>query len=166
MRLQVGRAGRDLADHQIDCVVDWNLTGDQANIRGVIHADDAAEVQDAIDLRNQLVAYQGNGDEMVVPVIWSSDPTADGFYRVGSSNVDLGESGLERGVFPFRVGLQRIRGSASPQFESTITGAAITNGHGVTAESWFAFPGVVVEQLYRTDCRRLEDRIADGGVVI
>lgn len=164
--LKVGRLGRD--DIVIDCVKTWNLSGDTATIAGTLHAndDEGITVQEALDLRANLVAYKNNGDEPVIPILWSSDPGRNGYYRVLDATVDLGPSALDRGVFPFTLQVQRIRGSASARIESVLAGATITNPHGNNGESWMAFPAQVSEQLFRTDCDSLYARASADGTIL
>jgi hypothetical protein len=84
--------------------------------------------------RQQLANLVGNKDEEVIPLVWSDDPTFNGFYRVKSVNLGSHPVMLTTGyVPPATISLQRIGGGyANPTFEVIGTSIVRTNGHGAS----------------------------------
>lgn len=155
----------------MDGIETFDMSGRHISLKGFLYSQPAsfspgaAELAQVLAERQRLMGYVGNFDESVVPIIWDCDPTVNGFYRITDAKVDFDGPSMETGVFNFTVEADQILGYASPQFEVLILGAGITNPHGVTGESWFAFPDVVSEQLYRTDCRDAYTRNTPDGAL-
>lgn len=172
----IGRVGQpssaDLTALPLSCLTEWTEGGaGVVTLRGLIHATSGhlptdEEVDRVKAVRAQLVGYSFNPDEQVVPVIWDSDSSINGFYRVLGASVDFPTSALKLGAFPFTVNLLRVRSFAGPRIESPILGAQITNAHGTVGESWFAFPATVTEQEYRLDCESIVVRESEDGDIL
>lgn len=101
--------------------LDW--AGDELSIEGQASA---ATLPDAKALRDQLLGYDLNSDERVVPLTWSEDSTVDGFYRV--LDVTAGTAGqgsyLSGGWgFEWEAKLLKVPGWQAPLFEVIINGA-------------------------------------------
>lgn len=138
----------------------WNADGDIVAIEGFLNAP---EVGDALALRQQILGYSENIDEEVIPVTWTADSTADGYYRVRKAAVNMKGSSLAHGLFEFSMQLERIRGYAAPLFESILLGADLTNAHSFTgATPWHAVPVAAVDYA-EIDVLADFERAAEGG---
>lgn len=105
--------------------------GDRIDIEGTIVATDLAELKAR---RQQLVGLLDNPDEEAVPIIWSTDSTFDGFYRIRNVRVRMiGTTGTPRAQF--NVTAERVGGYANPWFEITTQSIVRTNGHSITTPS-------------------------------
>lgn len=110
------------------------VLGDRIDIEGTIVATNLAELKAR---RQQLIGLMRNPDEEIVPIVWSSDSTYDGFYRINSVRVQhVGATSSP--VARFSVSAQRIGGYANPWFEVTTQSITRTNGHG------FATPTTII----------------------
>lgn len=86
--------------------------------------------------RQQLLGLQGNADEEVVPVVWATDSTLDGFYRPSNVRVDVLGPPATATRMRFSVRLDRLSsGHRSPWFEVATQSVVRTNSHSVTTPS-------------------------------
>lgn len=132
MSLRIGRVGIDTAASDPET---WSESGDITTLSGNLFAGTLANAQ---TLRQQILGYVGNEWEKTVPVVWSSDTTRTGFYRVQAAKVDTGPS-MVAGYVPFSMTLERVQGYAAPSMESILQGANRTNKPaGVTTKPWWA----------------------------
>lgn len=137
MTATIGRVGSDisLADFE-----SWTQSGDRATITGKLTNGTQSDLN---ALRQQLLGYADNYDEEVIPVTWSTDARADGFYRVLSVSVDDDPTWRATKAMPYRVELERVAGFAAPIFESVLLGALRVNAAGIatgTSVAWHAVP--------------------------
>lgn len=104
------------------------IDGDKVTIQGYVLATNM-DVQRGT--RQQLLGLVNNEDEEVVPCIWASDPTFDGFYRPVSMAVE--QLGVTRGRnMRFAATLQRLRDYAAPMFEVSAQQTLRTNAAAFT----------------------------------
>lgn len=116
------------------------IDGDRVSIQGYVLAANMDALRGA---RQQLLGLVDNEDEEVVPCIWASDPTFDGYYRPVS--VDVEQLGVTRGRNSrFAATLQRLRDYAAPMFEVTVQSALRANAAGITAPAHIAMAGLRV----------------------
>lgn len=140
MTLTIGRCGLDVTLDDPDA---FTHDGDQVYVAGDLTA---ASIDDVKVLRQQLLGHVANPDELVIPVTWTEDPTADGFYRLHAAKVDIGPAALVAGWFRFTATLERVPGYANPLAEAVLLGADVRdNDHSIssfTARAWYALPDV------------------------
>jgi hypothetical protein len=104
-------------------------SGDRVVIRGSILA---ASLDELKARRQQLLGLEGDVDDPIVPVTWSTDSTLDGFYRVAGVSVEqIGPSSVPRATFS--VTLEAISGNTAPLVEIDASAVVRTNGVGITA---------------------------------
>lgn len=131
--LAIGRIS--LAD-PISNISKWSMAGDAVEIEGKLHTTPEnialGNIDEVLVKRHQLAGYVGNGDEEVVPVIFSEDPSVTGFYRVMDVLIESMVGSAVHGVFDYRIALQRVHGFAAPLMESVLVGALRTNPHSIT----------------------------------
>lgn len=140
MTLTIGRAAVDNPEKVSSSGGRITLEGDIAPANGT----DAANVDEFLARRQQLVAMVDNPDMDVWPVTWTEDDTLDGFYRVRRAEADPASVYLATGVGRYRVELERPVGLVAPLVEATTMSLIMTNTHGVTsasAKSIWAVPG-------------------------
>lgn len=105
------------------------IDGDRISIQGTVLGANTDALRGA---RQQLLGLIGNEDEEIVPCIWASDPTFDGFYRPVSMEVE--QLGVVRGRNSrFAATFERIRDYTAPMFEMTVQGSLRVNAHAITA---------------------------------
>jgi hypothetical protein len=103
--------------------------GGQIVIRGTIMG---TSTDDLKARRHQLLGLPNDVDDPIVPVVWSSDSTLDGFYRVISTSVEqIGPVASTRASFS--ATLQPISGNTAPLIETDVSAVVRTNSVGVTA---------------------------------
>lgn len=132
MSLQIGRC--TIASDDVEV---WPQDGDRVRISGALIG---SSVADSLVLRQQLVGYDGNTDEPIVPVAWSEDSTRDGWYRILSTSVSTVPASLVAGWFRYQVEMVRMPGYSQPRLEHLHVGQYRTNVHGV--ESGYYYLGV------------------------
>lgn len=104
-------------------------SGNGVRISGTIMA---TSTDDLNAVRQQLLGLIGNADEDVFPLVWTTDPTFDGFYRVLSMSVErIGPVGSKRATFS--TDLVRVTGYSAPLIELDALGVVRTNGVGITS---------------------------------
>lgn len=119
------------------------LLGSVIDIDGTIVAASVAELRAR---RQQLIGLLDNPDEEVVPILWSTDPSYDGFYRIRNANVrHIGPTGSPRANF--RVTAERVGGYANPVFEVVASNVTRTNGHSATGAAVLYVPDTVVYDI-------------------
>lgn len=133
MTLQIGRVGLDVTLGEPS--IKWTEKGDQVSVSGNYFASTQA---DARIIRQQLLGYDTNEFEPTVPVVWSTETTRTGYYRISEVSVDtVPETFL--GYVPFSLSMTRVQGYASPKTESIFEGADRTSKPGgVTTGAWCA----------------------------
>lgn len=165
----IGRVGRGTVI--LDCISSVSLTGRQVQFSGALHATTPGNKPTSDQIaalnaeRQRLAGYAGNFDEPVVPIIWDLDPNFTGFYRLGEIQISIEPGGLNRGVYNFTIPAEQVVGFAAPQFEAVITGASLTNDHGIVGTAWFTFPTTVTEQFYDHQCTVNEMRVSETGTL-
>lgn len=105
--IRIGRWAKRNPGDRLTAVA-WQ--GSSLRLEGAVAASTLAEAAEA---RDQLRMLATSGAEDVVPVIWSGDPSIDGFYRVVGAQVDaLRVSFAEGGRHEFRfdLDLDRVAG--------------------------------------------------------
>jgi hypothetical protein len=106
------------------------------DIDGTIIAASTTELRTR---RQQLVGLVDNPDEEVVPILWATDPSYDGFYRIRDVVVrQVGPTGSARASF--RVSAERVGGYANPVFEVVASNVTRTNGHSATGAALLYVP--------------------------
>lgn len=169
MTTVIGRVGR--GSIIIDCIDSFNMSGRTISLHGSLHAPGlgtgvfptAAQMTALLAERQRLVGYEENFDEPIVPIIWDSDPTVSGFYRLTSISCDVSQGGLKSGLLDFNVEARQVLGYTSPQFESHITGAQVSNVDLVVGESWMSYPAASIDQFFSLNCRDVKTRMASDG---
>lgn len=134
--IKLARAGVDI---QLDTPTRWRDTGSKVSMSGTITPDATRTPVDMIAQRAQILGLQNNPDERVIRVVCDELPALDGFYEPTSADCDLSDNALGSAGLPWSAELNRIAGSAAPQFQSVITGALLSN-------SVAFFPGFEVSQ--------------------
>ena len=157
MSLKIGRVGIDTAASDPEV---WSEHGDVTSVSGNLFAGSLANAR---VLRQQILGYMNNEFEKTVPVVWSSDTTRTGFYRVTDAKGDTGVNMLA-GYVPFAMTLERVQGYAAPLMETILQGAARTGKPaGVTAQPWFAVTGSTLR--FRLDNSTVTTtRITQGSI--
>jgi hypothetical protein len=127
MSFQIGRVGSDVA---IDSPLDWRDEAgrtDRVTIAGDLAATTLANTQ---LLRTELLAQANGRARVPVTVLWSDDPTRDGFYWIDDIDADLATLN-DGGSVRFRAVLTRIGGASSVEFQSLLSGTVALNDHGL-----------------------------------
>lgn len=127
MSLRLGRC--IITDDDIEA---WQQSGDRVRIGGYLLDTTASATKQK---RQQLLGYQNNLDEPIIPVVWTEDSSVTGWYRILDVNVDALATAFVDGTAGWRysVDMERITGFASPALESVVRGALRVNGHSITA---------------------------------
>lgn len=167
MTLTIGRAAVDNPEKVSSSGGRITLEGDIAPANGT----DAANVDEFLARRQQLVAMVDNPDMDVWPVTWTEDDTLDGFYRVRRAEVDPASVYLATGVGRYRVELERPVGLVSPLVECSTVSLVMTNAAGVTAstaKSIWAAPGEAdaVESPTKAATYPTDTRTPDGDAAV
>jgi hypothetical protein len=160
-KMKIGHVGLTV---EMNNVAELSDGGDTIRIAGRLSAADKDEVR---ALRDQLVGYVASDDETMVPVIYTSDPSLNGFYVVDKADVRLDNPGAYvTGWWPFTIDLLRPNGFAYTMWESHMTGALLANSHGVaTGHPWHAVPATAYWYNYGENSATEETRVsADGSI--
>lgn len=128
--LSIGRIGLDLdldpASIRITAAYDRTIV-----ITGEIAPASAAE---AITIRNEL--YRMTEIEgLILPVVFSSDPTLNGYYRLVSAMVDVIETSLS-GWYPFSIALDRVGADSRIAIQARTVGGLRVNEHSITTGTY------------------------------
>jgi hypothetical protein len=126
--LKIGRAGLTLTLPEPQS---WDESGGIVTLRGSIQ--NATTPTDALRLRDQLLGYENNGDEMVVPVIVDGETRLTGYYKVLGMHILTDPTAIANGYLVFDATLQPVPGFAQPMMESLLTTALLTNAVGGVA---------------------------------
>lgn len=150
MTLQVGRVTGLRPDP------DWSRSGDTITWSGTFSG-----TADQVDvLRMQVVNLAGNPDEEFVPVLWSGDPSIDGYYRVLDSDVSsLGPVG--NGSTRWSITVERLANTANPRMEIAYMRAPRANDHSITPGSF----GTIAALPTDTDTSDVDLTFAVGNVI-
>lgn len=140
--VSIGRAGLD-SGVTIEDPQTQEINGGQITWAGFLASTSLAGAK---ALRQQLLGYVDNPDELWVPVVCSWDPSLTGFYRVLSASVG-GIPGVSYTTqsadlqynFPYSVTVEQVPGYAKPNMESLLVGALRTNVSAITATNMTAF---------------------------
>lgn len=148
--VQIGRIG--LGGVVIDNVGDMSHSAGRRDrpryrLRGVLRG--ATLLADAKYLRDELLAfgdYLAQDTYSVIPVISTSDPEIDGYYRL--LDVDLESRHLfGPGGIPYTVALERVGGTGTAELQSLLTGTVLQNDHGVIDTETEAFHALPAEHV-------------------
>lgn len=138
MTLSIGRFGLDPA--LLSARV-WNTSGDSISIAGHLVKSDrtTTTVAEALALRAQIEGLVDNPDEDAVPIVWTADPSINGWYRITAAACTMVGAALATGLFEFAITARRIAPAAG--HESVVTSRTIANDHGITAVTpWHVAP--------------------------
>lgn len=128
-------------------LVAWDMAGtarprpfgdSDTNITVEYHLHSMADVQ---ALRQQLRGYNNQATPAVVPVMWLSDPSFDGYYRIRSAACDNDQGMYLSHRVVVQYELERLRGA--PIVEQTFSGGPrsfVTTGVAAVAP-WLSLPG-------------------------
>lgn len=134
--LAIARVGLEVP---VDSIEAAEATGDELRIGGTLVPATLAELQ---VLRRQLVGLLETADEKIKRLLFTDDPSWDGFYYVDQASTHLAAGGLETRILKFGLALRRVRPYTRPLIESKVVGALRPNDHSVTtgARPWHAVP--------------------------
>jgi hypothetical protein len=120
----------------------WNTSGDAINISGHFVLSDRSipTVAQAVVLRSQVEGLVNNPDEDAVPIVWSADPSINGWYRVTAAQCSMVGAALATGIFEFGLTVRRVAVAAG--HESVVTSRTIANDHGISAVTPWHVPPV------------------------
>lgn len=144
MAFTIGRAGRSSPLLLNDPSV-WAVQAGKVTLRVL---SKVTPVSDAMRLRDQLLGYQDNQDEPVVPVIVDSEPRLTGYYHVTGVQLDTTPELVGLGLVEAFVSLEAMKGFAQPSFESILTDALLSNSVGAVIGDhapFHAYPAVATE---------------------
>ena len=131
--LQIGRAF-DAFDVDVSSA---RWSGDQLSLAGDLYLGSvaaASRVGTAAGVRDRLLALQAGNDERTVPVVWSEDPSIDGWYRVTASTVDYSPASLNDGYMAWSADLAFVSGT--PQVEIVGSFGLIDNDESITTATF------------------------------
>lgn len=161
MAVTVGRVSLDDTNN-------WSISGDEVSLSTEIIAttSNAAKA-----LRQQLLGLFDNPDEPVVPVTFSEDSDADGFYEVTSVAVDTFPVSLSSNTFPVELSLRRLPGYALPWGNSILLGAVRNNNHTISSAAagsayWHAIPSDTLDYYLSTSTDTNTAAASTGSVSI
>jgi hypothetical protein len=133
MALTLGRAGKTLALPEPSL---WDNQNGRVTVRGSFQL---SPVTDSLRLRDQLLGYQDNWDEPIVPVVVGSEPRLTGYYRVLGVYISTDVEALNSGWVRYEMALQQVMGFTQPLFESIISGSLLTNAVGAVLADVMGF---------------------------
>lgn len=144
----------------------WQNQGDQVSIMGRIAAGSATA---ATLLREQLIGYDQNIDEPIIPLISSTDSRLTGYYRILNVTVPSTTAMyLANGVIEYTITAQRMPGFSGPLMESTLIGGLIPNNFSVLAATvqMFATQAAAMTSFSTgTTLQSNGTRVADDGTL-
>lgn len=130
MTLTIGRCTFTAEPHGV------SHSGNQLTIQVPIGSATSVSSDAYNAMRQQVLGLVDNADEPVVPVTWTLDSQYDGFYRVTSVSVDVGQLVFQnRYSRDCSITLERLIGYAAPEFEITTQSVVRTNVHAITTPS-------------------------------
>ena len=159
MGLTLGRAGRTLTLPEPS---QWDVRDGQVTLSGYFQT---SPVTDALRLRDQILGYQDNWDEPIIPVIIASEPRLSGYYAVMGVRITTDPEAVGYGYLGYEVALQPVWGFAQPLLESIINGALLTNavgGVGADVNGSMPYPS----QLRNTKDRWVQRRLQPPAWVV
>lgn len=159
-QLTIGRCGLDV---ELEHPADFSQGGERLTLAGDYQASSVARSK---VLRQQLLGLPNNPWEPVVPVTWSEDSTADGYYRVLGADVSNTPVSLNDGFFNFAVQLERIPHYRTAIIEAVCSGDERVNAHSITAATpWHAVPAAAVgyDASVTTTAETYQERVGPGG---
>lgn len=142
MALTIGRVGLSTSGVALDDPESWQRQGSIHTLNGVAKSSSQADV---MALTEQLRGLVDNQDEPFVSCTWDQESAFDGFYRVLGVQIGSTSVSLAAYWFPYSISLERLDTVAGyAGIESSLVGAVITNGGGVsTSQIWHASPSGV-----------------------
>lgn len=109
----------------------------------------ATSITDGLVKRDQLLGYQFNGDEPIVPVIMDNESRVTGYYRVLDVAIATDKfTRLGGNLYSFQINLEPVRGFSQPIFESILNDALLTNSVGAVIADhapFHAYPAITTE---------------------
>lgn len=167
MSVTIGRVGSDgieLPDPEI------SYSGSQVTLSGTFTppAGSATGLVDTLWLREQLLGLVGNDDEPVVPVVWSTRPQLNGYYRVTDAQASLptGSTQGEAPFLPWGATLDRVVDYRQAPLEVFGVHGLIANGLGITgADVMTAAPSLAVDWWPGVGSTTAGTRVADNGTL-
>ncbi|GAA1915328.1 hypothetical protein GCM10009775_04740 [Microbacterium aoyamense] len=87
---------------------------------------------DAVILRQQILGYVDNPDELFLPLVSDEDSSRDGYYRLLGASVTPHAAAYFDGVVYAELELERVLNFQAPLIEIASVGAIRTNAHGIT----------------------------------
>jgi hypothetical protein len=164
MAFSIGRAGKTLLLNDPSM---WAESNGQITVTVI---STLSSVTDALRLRDQLLGYQDNLDEAIVPVVVDSEPRLTGYYRIipGSVQIDTDPLAVGLGTFTAYITLERVMGFTQPLMESIISGALLPNGVGgldADAMPFHAVPGAATEYQSPLSAGAASSRLSAAGLL-
>ena len=142
----LGRIGLDIDVDEIESVSgSAQYNRGEVTLRGVFKA---ATLEETLAQRDELIAQAETVEWL--PLTWTQDPRMDGFYRLGSSDIDVA-SLTDGGFIPFSAKLDRIGPGGSVGLQSRLADGLRPNSHGITtstATPSFGIPGGIIRLDY------------------
>ncbi len=178
MAFTIGRAGRGSTSGTALALNDpssWANASFGSSIKGqggdiTLHGwiQNATPAQ-ALVLRDQLLGYQDNMDEPIVPVVCDSEPRLTGYYTVTGVEITTDPTAIATGNLEYTVGLQPTTPFANPFLECIVNGALLTNAVGAVLGDVHAFhaaPSAATEYSYAGVLSTFYTRAsADGNII-
>ena len=138
---------------------DLQVSGNSVSFSFMLGATDA---NNGLALIQQLSGLLDNPDEPTIPFTWTEDPSFDGFYMIESLNITPVMVYLSTGEAVCSVSMSKVRGFSRPQFETVVTTAVLTNGHGVTAPLGIGYGGYQPSGYFESDATQSIATISTG----
>jgi hypothetical protein len=158
---------------QIGRITGLNEPNVWANRNGIITLTGsykATSLTDGLVRRDQLLGYNNNPDESVVPVVLTGEPRVTGYYRILGVSVDTDDYVRKQGnLYDYTVTMQEVTTHTQPMLESVMTGTLLTNVVSGVANDARQFHGVPAASLeyYRLtpSVQTLDARVTAAGTV-
>jgi hypothetical protein len=126
MTLQVGRVTGLRPDPG------WSRSGDTLTFTGTFKTTQYRDPAEIDVRRMQVQNLPNNPDEEFYPVIYTPDPSLNGYYRVLDSSVSaLGP--IRNGAGRWSITLERVPDSSNPRQETAFMSAYRANAHSLTS---------------------------------
>jgi hypothetical protein len=129
--LKLGRVG---VDFMLDSPESEQWNGQSVALTGRLRGTTTANL---LAIREQLLGYDNNLDEPIIPVVSDDDPSLTGYYRIGSIAVSAPSGSLSSRWLPMSLQLDRVKSAVAPIVEARLlmapryTGATVTYWHAV-----------------------------------
>jgi hypothetical protein len=119
----------------------WDRDGDQVKVTGYITNTDTNLLAVC---RQQLLGLVDSPDEPVVPVLFATDSTQNGYYSVDGASVPMDVSRYTARSLPFSVDMTRVLNFNSPDIEIRSLGVVrfnVDNWDATNVNPTIALPG-------------------------